>query len=69
MQYIEAAVAALTRRGPRNRNPNERLPDESYQDYRERLREQQDSARGRLGRVLWPAYKGTYVRAKHGPLG
>lgn len=50
-------------------NPNQRKSDESFEDYRKRLREQNHSAKGREVKVLWPSLqKGTYVKKKHGPL-
>jgi hypothetical protein len=50
-------------------NPNQRRSGESQKQYKERLREQNAAAKGHQTRMLLPSYKGTYVRAKHGPLG
>lgn len=49
-------------------NPNQRRPEESEKDFKERRRRENKAAKGRVARMLWPATKGTYVRAKHGPL-
>ena len=51
-------------------NPNQRKPEETHKEYKERLREQNSAAKGRVCRVLWDsARRGTYVKAKHGELG
>jgi len=48
-------------------NPNKRQPNETQRQYRERLRAQNKSSK--TGRVLWDSsVRGTYVKAKHGPL-
>lgn len=49
-------------------NPNQRKSDESQKKYKERLREQNKASKGGRTRMLWPASRGTYVRAKHGEL-
>ena len=50
-------------------NPNERLQGESYAAYKVRRAEAniRRNPKQRL-RLLWNSAKGTYVRAKHGPL-
>lgn len=50
-------------------NPNQRRPQETQQQYKERMRAQNKAAKGKVGRVLWDsARKGTYVRARDGEL-
>lgn len=50
-------------------NPNQRKSTETQKQYKERLREQNNAAKGRTGRVLWnSAQRGTYVRARDGEL-
>lgn len=50
-------------------NPAVRRPDESQKQYKERLREERAAGKGTRGRLLWDSTaRGTYVRAKHGPL-
>lgn len=49
-------------------NPNQRHPEETQKQYKERLRQQKIAAKGGNTKMLWPAYKGTYIRVKHGPL-
>jgi len=47
-----------------------RQPNESQQQYKERLRSEAKAEKGMPRRVLWDSQRrGTYVRAKHGGLG
>lgn len=50
-------------------NPNARQGNESFQEYRKRLKELGLKKAG-VGKILWdPRVAGTYVRAQHGVLG
>lgn len=57
----------------KNINPNKRREDETFEQYRARLRIEQGVAKDRRqsgGRMLWnSSVDGTYERRKHGPLG
>ena len=49
---------------------NARLHGESQEKYRTRLKNERLLIRGYLrGRRIWPASKGTYIRATHGEIG
>ena len=51
-------------------NPNIRKSKESQEAFKKRRREETKAGRGGSAKMLWPSeYRGTYVRAKHGPLG
>jgi hypothetical protein len=51
-------------------NPNVRQPDETQKQFHQR-RSENNIADKQLNkwRVLWPATKGTYIRARDGELG
>ncbi len=50
-------------------NQNQRKSTETQKQYKERLREQNKSAKGRTPRLLWDSHaRGTYVRERHGEL-
>lgn len=50
-------------------NPAIRKPNETQEQYRKRLRKERAESKEGRERLLWDsAHRGTYVRAKHGPL-
>ena len=50
-------------------NSNQRQPQESQQQYRERMRSQNKASKGRINRILWDSStQGTYIKKVHGEL-